>query len=271
MILLIPAGWSLWLTPSASPSWDLIILITFGGIFVSALGCIANDLWDRKIDSRVHRTKERPLAKGTIKVSTAITIILVLLLLSLRIVFLLPIASQSICLRLALIALIPILLYPSSKRWFLYPQALLATCWGFAVLIPWAASESNLQGGVPLLTCWLATMIWTFGFDTVYAMADKDDDRKLGLNSSALALGRNSYKVVSTCYALTSVLLAIGASFKGVGLIFWPIWLLASIGMQKEVLSLNVLQSEISESGKHFRNQVLLGGLFLSALMLGNL
>ncbi len=114
-------------------------------------------------------------------------------------------------------------------------------------------------------------MIWTFGFDTVYAMADKADDRKLGLNSSALALGKNACRVVSTCYALTSILIAISALIKGIGPIFWPIWLLASISMQKEVLSLNVLQSEISASSRHFRNQVLLGGLILSALILGNL
>ncbi len=271
LILLIPAGWSLWLTPSSPPTVNLVSLIILGGMFVSASGCIANDLWDRRIDSKVHRTKERPLAKGSIRVSTAVIILIFLLLLSLRIIFLLPIASQSICLKLAVIALFLIILYPSSKRWFRYPQALLAVCWGFSVLIPWAASESSLNGGVPLLTCWLATMIWTFGFDTVYAMADKVDDRKLGLNSSALALDRSACRVVSTCYALTSILIAISASFKGIGPIFWPIWLVASISMQKEVLSLNILQPEISESGKHFRNQVLLGGLILSALILGNL
>ncbi len=271
LILLIPAGWSLWLAPSAPPTANLITLIILGGILVSAVGCIANDLWDRRIDSKVNRTKDRPLAKGSIRVSTAVIILVLLLFLSLRIIFLLPITSQSICLKLAFIALFPIVLYPSAKRWFQYPQVLLAACWGFAVLIPWAASESSLNGGITLLTCWLATMIWTFGFDTVYAMADKNDDRKLGLNSSALALGKNAYRVVSTCYALTSVLIAISALSKGIGLIFWPIWLLASIGMQKEVLSLNILQSDISQSGKHFRNQVLIGGLILSALILGNL
>ncbi len=271
LILLIPAGWSLWLTPSSPPSVNLVSLIMLGGILVSASGCIANDLWDRRIDSQVHRTKDRPLAKGSIRVSTAVIILIFLLLLSLRIIFLLPLASQNICLKLAVIALFPIFLYPSSKRWFHYPQALLSICWGFSVLIPWAASESSLNGGVPLLTCWLASMMWTFGFDTVYAMADKADDRKLGLNSSALALGKNAYRVVSTCYAFTSILIAIGAFNKGIGAIFWPIWLLASISMQKEVFSLKVLQSEISASSRHFRNQVLLGGLILSALILGNL
>ena len=188
-----------------------------------------------------------------------------------KVVFLLPTSSQSLCLKLAGVALLPILIYPSSKRWFKYPQILLAICWGFAVLIPWAASESSLNGGLPLLTCWLATMIWTFGFDTVYAMADKNDDKELGLNSSAIALGTNAFKTVSICYALTSLLIAISALTQGIGIIFWPIWLLASIGMQREIISLTALKSNIKNFGVHFRNQVFLGSLILLGLIVGNI
>ncbi len=271
LILLIPAGWSLWLTPSAPPSGSLIMSIMIGGLLVSGSGCIANDLWDRKIDSQVKRTKERPLANGAVNITTALVILLVLLLLSLKIIFLLPIKSQQLCLQLAAFALIPILIYPSSKRWFKYPQILLAICWGFAVLIPWAASESSLNGGYTLTACWMATMIWTFGFDTVYAMADKNDDEKLGLNSSAIALGKKAYKLVSICYALTSIFIAISALLHDIGIIFWPIWLLASLGMQREVFYLNKLEPNMPNFGRHFHHQVLLGSLILSGLILGNI
>ena len=87
-----------------------------------------------------------------------------------------------------------------SKRWFKYPQLILSICWGFSVLIPWAISESSLAGGVTLVFCWLATIFWTFGFDTVYAMADEIEDKIIGLNSSAISLGRKSIQTVSFCY-----------------------------------------------------------------------
>ncbi|ABX08388.1 4-hydroxybenzoate polyprenyltransferase [Prochlorococcus marinus] len=268
LILLIPAGWSLWLTPSAPPQKLLIALIITGGIFTSAAGCIANDLWDINLDSKVKRTKNRPLASGKIKTSTAWGLLVTALTLSLLIVLLLPGSSRVLCLQLASASLIPILIYPSSKRWFKYPQALLALCWGFSVLIPWAASESSLSGGWPLISCWLATMTWTFGFDTVYAMADKNDDKNLGLHSSVLSLGGNAKITVSICYFITSVLLGFGAFKADTSLVFWPIWLIASIGMQREIHLINLNAISTSMISRHFSNQVLLGSLFLLGLIL---
>ncbi len=271
LILLIPAGWSLWLSPSPLPSIELIGLIIFGGLFTSGAGCIANDLWDKGFDGQVERTKMRPLARGTLPISTAIFVLSIMLLLSLLIVFALPIQSQSLCLGLASLALIPILLYPSAKRWFGYPQAVLAFCWGFAVLIPWAAKESNLSGGWPLIATWLATLFWTFGFDTVYAMADKSEDRKLGLKSSVLSLREKSLFVVKFSYALTCFLLAIGAVSARLSWIFWPFWLVACIGMQNETSKLKGNHQSIQIYGIHFQKQVLLGGLLLIGIIFGRI
>ena len=117
LILLVPAGWSLWLTPDAPPLAGLVGLIVVGGLMVSGAGCIANDLWDRRIDRQVERTRERPLAKGSIRISTAVGLLIVLLLLSLLVVVSLPTQSRGLCLALAILALPPILLYPSAKRW----------------------------------------------------------------------------------------------------------------------------------------------------------
>ena len=271
LILLIPAGWSLWMTPSPPPPGGLVGLIIFGGLCVSGAGCIANDIWDRKIDKKVTRTKQRPLASGMIQLSTAWALLLVMLLLSCLVLFLLPSASFKICLALALTALPIIVIYPSAKRWFAYPQALLAICWGFAVLIPWAAVESSLSGGLPLLFCWLATLTWTFGFDTVYAMADYKDDEVLGLNSSVLSLGRHSKKIVAISYALATIFFASASYFAGVNWIFWPLWIISFLGMQREILSLNQTSNSLSSFSRHFRNQVWLGGLLLFGLILGRI
>ena len=182
LILLIPAGWSLWLLPAATPPATLVGWIVLGGLAVSGAGCVANDLWDRRIDPQVERTKQRPLASGRIGVPGALVLLLLCLCAALAVVLWgLPADSRGLCLALAIAALPPVLLYPSAKRWFGYPQAVLALCWGFAVLIPWAAATGSLAGGWPLAALWLATLLWTFGFDTVYAMSDRDDDQRVGV------------------------------------------------------------------------------------------
>ena len=271
LILLIPAGWSLWLTPSAPPSWKLVVLLIAGALCISGAGCIANDLWDKRIDKQVARTKTRPLAKGSLKTSTALWLLFLMLLLSLWVVFSLPISSRALCLKLSIIALPFILIYPSAKRWFKYPQFILSICWGFAALIPWAASQASLAGGVPLISCYCATMVWTFGFDTVYAMADKKDDESLGLYSSALSLGEKAIEAVSISYAITSLLLGSAAIFSGTNWFFWPFWLVASFGMQREIWLLKNLKVSSPKFKSHFRNQVRLGGLTLIGLIIGNI
>ncbi len=270
LILLIPAGWSLWLQPTAPPPAPLVGWIVLGGLAVSGAGCVANDLWDRRIDPQVERTRQRPLASGRIGVAAAFVLLALCLLAALAVVLWgLPSGSRGLCLALALAALPPVLLYPSAKRWFGYPQAVLALCWGFAVLIPWAAASGSLQGGLPLLALWLATLLWTFGFDTVYAMADRADDRRLGVRSSALSLGDAAPTAVALCYGSTALLLALAAALQGVGAAFWPLWLLASAGLLREAWLLRRPDPPRAAFGLHFQHQVQLGSLLLLALLIG--
>lgn len=260
LILLIPAGWALWLAPDAPPPAPLVGLIVLGGLAVSGAGCVANDLWDRRIDPRVERTRTRPLASGRVGVASAVLLLLLCLLVALAVVLALPASGRGLCLLLALATLPPVLLYPSAKRWFALPQLVLALCWGFAVLIPWAAATGSLAGGWPLALTWLATLAWTFGFDTAYAMADRRDDAALGLRSSALTLGGTVPGALAISYGLTALCLGIAAALVGVGTLFWPLWILVAVAMQREVHRLD---------GHHFGRQVRLGGLLLLALVLG--
>ena len=272
LILLIPAGWSLWLTPNAPPSGALVVMIVLGGLAVSGAGCIANDLWDRRIDLHVERTKQRPLAQGSLSVAQAVVALIVLLVISLIVVLSLPASVRNLCLLLACFALPPILIYPSAKRWFAYPQAVLALCWGFAVLIPWAAQTGVFNGGWPLAGCWVATLLWTFSFDTVYAMADRPDDARLALNSSALTLGPSVLRVVGVTYALSMLALAVAAACAGIGVLFWPFWLLVVFGMQRATRALkSAKQQPMSVYGVHFSHQVRLGALLFLGLVLGRL
>jgi len=269
LILLIPAGWSLWLAAAGSPPGSLLGWIVLGGLAVSGAGCIANDLWDRRLDSQVQRTATRPLASGRVGVGEAVLLLLVCLLLALLVVLALPQGSRPWVLALALATLPSVFLYPSAKRWFGYPPAVLALCWGFAVLIPWAALRGTLAGGWPLGLCWFAAVCWTFGFDTVYAMADRPDDARVGIRSSALSLAARAPGVVAWSYGATAACLAGAALVGGVAPPFWPLWGVAAAGMQREARQL--LRSDLPASayGQHFSRQVLLGALLLLALVVG--
>jgi 4-hydroxybenzoate polyprenyltransferase len=186
------------------------------------------------------------------------------------VVLALPGSGRGPALALAVAALPPVLLYPSAKRWFALPQLVLALCWGFAVLIPWVAASGSLAGGWPLLLIWLATLCWTFGFDTVYAMSDREDDARLGVRSSALSLGAAAPLWVTACYGLTALLLAVAALLRGIaGPLFWLPWLIASGGMLREALVLRRAHLPRSTYGLHFSHQVQLGALLLLALILG--
>ncbi len=271
LILLMPAGWSLWLAPSAPPSIFILALVILGGLCVSGAGCIANDIWDRNFDKKVTRTKNRPLAKGDVSLRNAWVLLVLFLFLSLCVVLQIPVESKSLCIQLALCSLPFILLYPSAKRWFKYPQLILSFCWGFSVLIPWAAIESSIAGGPTLLCCWLATIFWTFGFDTVYAMADEIDDQALGLNSSAISLGEKSIKTVSFCYFLSSFFLGIAAFNASLGFSYWPFWFVSSLVMQREVFLLKSRPKGIKTSGLHFKNQVWIGSLLLFGMIISKI
>ena len=270
LILLIPAGWSLWLLPATPPPPALVGWIVLGGLAVSGAGCVANDLWDRRIDPQVERTRTRPLASGRIGVGSALVLLLLCLGAALAVVLWgLPAGSRGLCLALAIAALPPVLLYPSAKRWFGFPQAVLALCWGFAVLIPWAAASGSLQGGWPLAALWLATLLWTFGFDTVYAMSDREDDARVGVRSSALSLGARAPQVVTLCYGAAALLLAWAAAVQGVTPLFWLLWLVASAGWLREGWRLRRPDRPRSAFAQHFRHQVWLGALVLLALVIG--
>ncbi len=270
MILLIPAGWSLYLTPDANPKIFMLIRIIIGGLLVSGLGCVVNDIWDKKIDQKVIRTKNRPLAANKISSKSAYAILLFLILCSFFLTLSIPEPGRILCIGLAFLALPIILIYPSAKRWFKYPQLILSICWGFAVLIPWAANEGNLHS-IVLLFCWLATIFWTFGFDTVYALADKKYDVKIGINSSAVNLRNNTRITIQICYLLTSIFLALCGFINQVNFIFWPIWLVMSISMQKDILKVFPENKQsIKNIGNHFKNQSIYGGTLLLGIIISS-
>lgn len=223
LILMIPALWGVCLAARGNPPIPLLGAIGLGTLATSAAGCVVNDLWDRDIDPQVERTQNRPLAAKSLSVKTGIGVLIFSLICAAIIAAYLNPLSFWLC-----VAAVPvILLYPAAKRVFPVPQLVLSIAWGFAVLISWSMVTGNLTA--PAWYLWGATIFWTLGFDTVYAMSDREDDRRIGINSSALFFGKYVAEAIAIFYALTVGLLAYLGQIMGLAAIY-PLTLAIAAG-----------------------------------------
>ena len=202
LILMIPALWAVFLAADGRPPGPLVGVIVLGTLATSAAGCVINDLWDRDIDPFVERTRSRPLASRALTVQTGIAVALISLVCAAILAFYL----NQLSFWLSVAAVPVIICYPLAKRFFPVPQLVLSIAWGFAVLISWSAAVRELELATWLL--WGAVVFWTMGFDTVYAMSDREDDLRLGVNSSAIFFGDNAANAVGFFFVGTVALLA---------------------------------------------------------------
>ncbi|UZQ54410.1 4-hydroxybenzoate solanesyltransferase [Trichothermofontia sichuanensis B231] len=261
LILLVPALWAVCTAAQGLPPVGLLWVIVVGTLATSAAGCVINDLWDRNIDPQVARTRDRPLASRTLSLQTGCGVAAIALLAAWGLAAYLNPLSYALC-----VAAVPVIvLYPLAKRFFPIPQLVLAIAWGFAVLISWSAVVPQLTVATWLL--WGATVLWTLGFDTVYAMADREDDRRIGVNSSALFFGDFAPHAVGLCFAGTAGLLAALAIQLAMHWSFWLAWGLAIVGWLWQYLRL--LQPTPEIYGQIFRQNVGLGFLLLVGMVAG--
>lgn len=263
LILMIPALWAIFLAARGTPPLPLIGVIILGTLATSATGCVVNDLWDRNIDPLVERTKNRPLASRELSVKVGIFVAAIALLCAAGLAFYLNTFSFWLC-----VAAVPvIILYPLAKRVFPVPQLVLSIAWGFAVLISWSAVTGNLSDETWVL--WGATITWTLGFDTVYAMSDTEDDLKIGVKSSAIFFGDYAADAVGLFFALTAGFFIYLGMIMGLNLIFVLTWAIAVILWVGQYISLR--QSDIPKAtyGNIFSQNVWIGFILLIGLIFG--
>lgn len=263
LILMIPALWALFLASHGLPPLPLLGVIVLGTLATSGLGCVVNDLWDRDIDPQVERTKVRPLAARTLSIKVGVGVAVVALVCAAGLAFYLNTLSFWLC-----VAAVPVILaYPGAKRVFPVPQLVLSLAWGFAVLISWSAVSGNLTTATGVL--WLATVFWTLGFDTVYAMADREDDRRIGVNSSALFFGRHVGEAVGICFALTIGSLTYLGMILALNPLYWVSLAIAVVGWMVQYLQLSQPEPDPRLYGQIFGNNVLIGFILLAGMILG--
>ena len=215
LILMIPALWAVFLASEGTPPAPLVGVIVLGSLATSAAGCVINDLWDRDIDPQVERTHTRPLASRTLTVGVGIAIAIAAMGCAGVLALYLNPLSFWLC-----VAAVPVIIcYPLAKRVFPVPQLVLSIAWGFAVLISWSAAVGEIETATWLL--WGAVICWTLGFDTVYAMSDREDDKRIGINSSAIFFGDRSPEAVGFFFFLTAGFLVALAIVMELHLGFW--------------------------------------------------
>lgn len=213
LLLLWPTLWGLWLSSSGQPSWPIVWIFVLGTVLMRSAGCAINDYADRGIDGQVQRTRDRPLATGLISPREALVVAAVLA----GLAFLLVLWLNALTIALSLVAALLAATYPFSKRFFVLPQAYLGVAFGFGIPMAFAAQTGELPGVVWILLT--ANIFWAIAYDTEYAMVDRDDDRKLGIRTSAILFGARDVAGVMTFHALFMLTLGVAGFVLGLG--FW--------------------------------------------------
>ncbi|MCK5640047.1 MAG: 4-hydroxybenzoate octaprenyltransferase [Gammaproteobacteria bacterium] len=183
-LLLWPALWALWVASGGKPDPLVLIVFVAGVVLMRSAGCAINDYADRHIDGQISRTQERPLAAGHLQPRQALMTFVVLCLLAFSLVLLLN--TKTILLSIAAVFLAAS--YPFMKRFTHLPQAYLGIAFGWAVPMAFAAQTETIPH-----VSWLffvAIVFWALAYDTMYAIADREDDLKVGVKSSAVLFGR---------------------------------------------------------------------------------
>ncbi|MBO3461628.1 4-hydroxybenzoate solanesyltransferase [Aetokthonos hydrillicola Thurmond2011] len=265
LILMIPALWAVFLAGNGKPPLPLVAVIVLGTLATSGAGCIVNDLWDIDIDPHVERTRDRPLASRALSIKVGIVVAIVAMACAAILALYLNRLSFWLC-----VASVPvILLYPGAKRVFPVPQLVLSIAWGFGVLISWSAVTQNLSDATWLL--WGATVFWTLGFDTLYAMSDRADDLRVGVNSSALFFGNYAPTAIGIFFAGTVCFLSWLGFLIHLHLAFWISLAFASVAWFWQYLRLTQKDLPHPAYGQMFTQNVWIGFIVLAGMILGSL
>ena len=180
LLLLWPTYWGLWAAAKGVPAWSLLVIFTLGVIVMRSAGCVINDYADRWLDAQVKRTAQRPLVDGRVSPREALRVFGGLMLVALVLVAF----TNKLTIQLAVVGAALAIAYPYLKRHTHLPQLWLGAAFGWSVPMAYAAQKGDVDQLAWLL--FLANVLWSTAYDTLYAMVDRDDDLKAGAKSTAI-------------------------------------------------------------------------------------
>jgi len=263
-LLLWPTYWALFLSAGGWPDIDLLIIFTCGVIITRSAGCVINDYADREIDKHIARTRDRPIAAGEISPKAALLLFFALGLVA----FVLVLLTNTLTIKISFIALALSVLYPFTKRWTNLPQLILGLA--FAMSVPMAFSAQT--GTVPATAGWifLATVLWTLIYDTLYAMADRDEDLKIGVKSTAILFAKYDQIFITLLQILLMIVfIKIGnlfdlGAFYDISLIIILLFMIYHQLLIKKRQKMDYFKAFINN---HFIGMALFLGIFLSIVI----
>jgi 4-hydroxybenzoate polyprenyltransferase len=259
-LLLWPTLWGLWIAGDGHPKPVNFIVFVAGVIVMRSVGCVINDFADRHIDGSVTRTRGRPLAAGRVAPAEALALIAVLALVALALLMLLNPLARLLAIGAAALTIV----YPFSKRWVSAPQFLLGAAFGWGIPMAFAAETEAVPRVAWLL--WLNVVVWAVIYDTMYAMADRDDDLRIGVRSTAILFGTADLFIIFLLQVVLVVGLLLAGREAGLGL-----WFQAGVGVGALLLASHlwtIRKRDAEACLRAFRANVTFGATIFAGIVL---
>ncbi len=212
-LLLWPTYWALWIASDGWPNLHLLVVFSLGVFVMRSAGCVINDIADMKVDGEVERTKNRPLVSGMISKEAAINLFGVLIGIALGLVLTLSWPT----IYLSVVALLLAASYPFMKRYTQLPQVVLGAAFSWGMIMAFSEAQGEIPAFAWLL--FLANVLWTIAYDTMYAMVDREDDLQIGVKSTAILFGEHDKRIISFMQLLVLGLLFTVGDILAFG---WP-------------------------------------------------
>ena len=259
LLLLWPTLWAIWIASAGRPKLSTVVLFALGTFLMRSAGCVANDWADQDIDRHVARTQNRPFARNAVTPREAKRLILILC--ALAALCLIPFSYTTWL--MAIPALCLAFTYPFAKRVFPIPQLYLGLAFSFGIPMAFVA----ITGSVPAIAWWLffANVFWTLAYDTLYAMADKEDDLKIGIKTSAITFGRRDAEAVLACHlGFTALMIWLGLTISAA----WPYWPAVPLALYWQIKQYRAIrQRDRNACFREFLANNRLGALWFAALL----
>lgn len=213
-LVLWPTLWALWLAAGGFPDADLLLIFIAGVVLMRSAGCVINDFADRNVDGHVRRTNRRPLIIGEVTTVEAIALFVLLSLAA----FVLVLFTNKLTILLSFGGVALAFCYPFMKRYTHLPQVVLGAAFAWSIPMAFAAQTGQLDPQIWVL--YTAVVLWTVSYDTFYAMADREDDLKIGVKSTAILFGEQDRLITGILQFLFIIAMAIVGQRFDLGLIY---------------------------------------------------
>ena len=268
MLLFWPCAWGLTIAYDFSGEKIsyifFLLLFFFGAVLMRSAGCIINDIADRKFDKKVARTKNRPIANGSVSVINGFFLAAILCLIALGVLL----QFNNLTILLALLSMPLAFTYPLMKRITYWPQLFLGITFNYGLILGWTSINDQINI-IPIIF-YFGAVFWTLGYDTIYGFQDIKDDEIIGLKSTSIKFKNNPFTFLTTCYVLFLLSLLIIGILKELNSIFYFLYVIVVIQM----LYFQLKKLDINNSLnclKIFKSNNYVGLLVLLSLILGKI